>query len=61
MRLVGGSFKKQGNLHMRLVLSDHKMSGPPYLLGRILIVYIEPSREFRHVFSPDGPKNTLLS
>ena len=42
---------------MRLVLSDHKMSGPPYLLGRILKVYIEPLREFRHVFSPAAAKS----
>ena len=35
------------------------MSGPPYLLGRILKVYIEPLREFRHDFSPDGPKKPI--
>ena len=46
---------------MRLVLSDHKMSGPPYLLGRILKVYIEVLTGFSHVFNPDGLNNTFLS
>ena len=60
-RLVGGSFKKQGSLYMRLVLSDHKMSRPPNRPARILKVYIEALTGFSHVFSSDGPDNTLLS
>lgn len=40
-RLIGGRFNKQGDLRMRLVLGDHKMSGFPHLPARILKVYKE--------------------
>lgn len=39
-RLVGGSFNKQGNLHLRL-FSGHKMSRSLQLPARILKIYME--------------------
>lgn len=39
--LAGGSFKKQGNFHMRLVPSDHKMSTSLHPPTRIVNVHIE--------------------
>ena len=60
LRLVGGRFDKQGNLHMRLFLSD-KMSTSPHPPARVLKVYIEALTRFSHVYSPDGLNNTLLS
>ena len=60
-RLVGGSFNRQRNLHLRLVLDDCKMSRSPHPSIRILKVYVEALTGFSHVFSPDGLNKTVLS
>lgn len=59
-RLAGCSFNKQGDLLMRLVLSDCKMRSP-HPLARILEVYIEVLTGFSQVHHPDGLHNTSLS
>ena len=60
-RLVGGSFNKQGILHMRLVLGGPKTSRYLQLPTRILKVYIEALTGFSRVCCPDGLSNILLS
>lgn len=60
-RWTGGKFKKQENLHMRLVLGRHKMNKSPPLPARILKVSIEILTGFSHIRSPDDLKNTLFS
>ena len=59
-RLVGGSFNKQGNLHLRL-FSGHKMSRSLQLPARILKIYMEALIELHHIYHPDGLNNTLFS
>jgi len=59
--LGGGSFNKQGKLHIRLVLGGRKMSRSLHLPTRILRVYIEALMGFSHIQSPDGLNNTFLS
>lgn len=58
-RLVGGSFKSQGNLLMMLVLGGHKTGTSPRLPARILKVYTESFIASNHVYHPDGLHNTL--
>lgn len=48
--LVGGSFNKEGNLYISLVLSGNKISRSLYSSARILKVYIETLTGFRHVY-----------
>lgn len=45
---------------MRLVLGGHKTSGSLPLPARIL-VYVEGSTGFGHIYRPDGLSNTLRS
>ena len=59
-RLVGGSFNKQGNLHLRL-FSGHKMSRSLHLPARILKIYREALIELHHIHHPAGLNNTLFS
>lgn len=54
-------FNKQGNLFMRFVLRDHKISRSLNLPARIFEVYIEALTGFYPIHSPDGLSNTLLS
>lgn len=61
LRLVADNFNKQENLHMRLVLGDHKTNRSSHLPAKILKVYIEVLMGFSHIFRPDGLNNTLLS
>lgn len=61
LQLVGGMFNNQVNLHVRLILGDHKMSSSPHLLAKILEVYIEDLIGFGHLYHPDGLKDTLLA
>lgn len=51
-RLVGDSFNKQGNFHLRLVLDCCKMSRYLHLPTRIMKVYRRALTGLRHVFSP---------
>lgn len=53
-RLVGGEFRKPGNLKTRLVLGSCKITRSPHLRDRILNVYIEALT----AFSPNGLNNT---
>lgn len=59
-RLVSGRFKKQGNLHGRLVLGSCKTSGTLHPPARILKAYIEVLTGSSRVFSPDGLNTTLF-
>lgn len=59
--LGGGSFNKQGKLHIRLVLGGCKMSRSLHLPTRVLRVYIEALMGFSHIQSPDGLNNILFS
>ena len=59
-RLVGGSFNKQGNLHLRLFLG-HKMSKSLHLPVRIIKIYMEALIELYHKYHPSGLNNTLFS
>ena len=61
LQMVGCRFNKQGNLHMRLVLGNHKVSRPPHLPARILKVYTEALTGFSHIYHPHGLNTTLLS
>lgn len=53
-KLVGGSFNKQGSLHVRLVLGDGKTNRSLYLPARILyrdLLWVQSSRWFQqHIF-----------
>ena len=60
-RLVDGSLKKKGNLHMRLVLGDCKTSRSLRPPARILKVYTETLTGFSHISCPDGLNNISLS
>lgn len=64
-RSVGRKFNKQGNLHMRLVLSSRKTSRSPHLPTRILKkknkVYVEALMGFSLMYCTDGPNDILLS
>ena len=57
-RLVSGQFKKQGNIHARLILYHQKVSGSLHPPTRILEVYIETLTGLSHVYCPDGFNNT---
>lgn len=59
--LVDGRFTNQGNLHIRLVLGDCKMSKFLHLPARILKVYIDTLMGFSHVYYPDDLNNISLS
>ena len=59
--LVDGRFTNQGNLHMRLVLGDCKMSKFLHLPARILKVYIDTLMGFSHIYYPDDLNNISLS
>ena len=50
--LVDGRFTNQGNLHMRLVLGDCKMSTFLHLPVRISKAYIDTLMGFSHVYYP---------
>lgn len=60
-RLIGGRFNKKGKLRVSLVFSSHKRSRSPQPPTRILKVYIEALTVLRHVFSPVGLSDALLS
>lgn len=55
-RMVGGSFNKQGNLHMRLILDDL-----PTPTHQILNVYREALTGVSRVYWPDTLNTTLLT
>lgn len=59
-RLVGGRLNKQEKLHMKLVLSGHKMNRSLYLPVKILKVDIEALTRFSHIYHPGGLNSTLL-
>lgn len=59
--LVGCSFKKQGDLHRKLVLSGCKTNISEPLPVRILRVYVEALVRFSRIYCPDGLNITLLS
>lgn len=59
-RLTSGRFKKQGNLHMRVVLGGHKTSRSSHPPSGILNVYIEVLTGFGHICHLDD-LNILLS
>lgn len=59
--LVGGRFKKEGKLHMKLILDSHKTSRFLHLPTKILKVYVEVLTGFSPLSHPDVLKNTLLS
>ena len=59
--LIGGQFKKQGNLCERFVLCGHSKSKCPQPHAKILKTYIEVLPGFSHVFCPDNLTNTVLS
>lgn len=56
--LVGGQFKKQGNLRERFVLCGHSKSKCPHPHARILETYTEVFLGFSHVYCPDNLSNT---
>ena len=58
-RFVGGSFNKEGNLHMTLLLGGCKMRSP-HPSTRILNVYTQGLSEWGHIYRP-GVLNALLS
>ena len=58
-RSVDGSFQKQENLWMRLVLVGRKMNRYPQPVAKILKVSTELLAKFSHISSPYG--STLLS
>lgn len=60
-RWVGCRFNKQGNLLMKLVLGNPRMSRSPHSSTRILKVYEEALTGFSDIHSPDGLNDTLLS
>lgn len=51
-RLVGATFSKQENIHMRPVLGSCKMMRPPHLPARILKVYTEALTGLSHTDHP---------
>lgn len=54
-RLAGGSFNKQGSLHTRLVLGNHRRGMSPHLPTRIFKFYIEALTGFSHAYHPHYP------
>ena len=60
-RFINGKFNKQGNLLLKFVLDDSKMSRLMYPPTRILKIYIEASLDSVILYYPDGQNNTLLS
>lgn len=48
----------QGNLHITLVLGDHKTSRSLHPPARILNVYTGALRGFSHVYHPEDLNNT---
>ena len=60
LRIGGGSFNKQRNLHVMFVPDSLKTNRSPHLPTRILRVYIEALTGFSHIFSPDD-LNIFLS
>lgn len=60
-RLVGGRYNKQGNLLMKIVLGDYKVSRSLCRPTRILTVYTKALMGFSHVSSPDGLNNKATS
>ena len=60
-RLVGSSFSKLGNLHLRFVLSDCKISRSLHPPAGILEIYREVCMGFSLSLGPGGLRNTLVS
>ena len=58
LQIVGGRFKKQGNLHIQLVLGAGKMNRSPHPCSGILRVY---TKAFSHIDSLDGLNITSVS
>ena len=54
-------FISKGNLHTRLVIGGYKNNRALHPPSRILKVHIEALMGFRHVYSPDGLNNIILS
>ena len=59
-KLVGGSFNKQGNLHLRFVLGGYKTRSL-HVPARILEVYMKTFTRFSHIYQPDGFNSTLIA
>lgn len=59
--LVGSRITKQGKLHTRHLLGDHKRCRSLYPSARILEAYIEDMKGSSHIFSPDSLNNTFIS
>lgn len=60
-RLLGGSFNKQGNLLMRLVLGGQKINRCSHSSTRKLKLDVEILSRFSHIYHPNGLNTTLLS
>ena len=59
--LVGSRITKQGKLHMRHLLGDHKRRRSVNPSARILETYIEDIKGSSHIFSPHSLNNTFIS